>query len=179
MITEITGNKIRLREKRLSDAHNDYSWHADPELARLDGSLPTALTFERYVTRYTREMRFFTTTSRKVFAIENMDGLHIGNCAYYNIDRFSGETEIGIMIGDRDYWDSGYGTDALTTLINHIFRETIFKRLYLKTLESNKRAQACFKKCGFKPYMSMISNKDNFLYMEIYRKSWGKRQAES
>ncbi len=179
MITAITGNKISLREKRLSDAHDDYTWHADPELARLDGSLPTALTYERYLANYTREMRYFRTARRKMFAIETLDGLHIGNCACYNIDEFPGEAELGIMIGNRDYWDEGYGTDVVNTLLSHIFQETNLKRIYLRTLESNLRAQASFKKCGFKPYMSLISNKENFVFMELYHKNWKKRQTES
>lgn len=178
MMTAITGKMVRLREKRLSDARDDYTWHADPELARLDGGRPTALTYERYLTNYTREMRYSRTARRQVFAIETLDSVHIGNCAYYNIDEFSGEAELGIMIGNRDYWDKGYGTDAITTLVSHVFQETNLKRIYLKTLGSNLRAQASFKKCGFKSYLSLLSNKENFMFMELYRKSWEKRQAE-
>jgi hypothetical protein len=34
---EITGSKVKLREKFIDDAHDDYEWHRDPELAHLDG----------------------------------------------------------------------------------------------------------------------------------------------
>ena len=28
----ITGTKVRLRDKRMSDARDDYNWQSDPEL---------------------------------------------------------------------------------------------------------------------------------------------------
>ena len=34
----IAGSKVILRQKRLSDAHNNYTWETDPELAQLDAA---------------------------------------------------------------------------------------------------------------------------------------------
>ncbi len=98
---EITGSKVKLREKFFDDAHDDYEWHRDPELARLDGISPTRLTFEQYLSNFSREMRYFRTATRHVFGIETLGGTHIGNCAYYDIDEGAGETELGILIGNR------------------------------------------------------------------------------
>ena len=35
----MTNSKVRLRNKKLSDARNDYSWRTDPQLAELDAGL--------------------------------------------------------------------------------------------------------------------------------------------
>ncbi len=175
---EITGSKVKLREKSLDDVHDDYEWHRDPELAHLDGIFPTKLTFEQYLGSYSRGMRYFRTATRHVFAIETLSGIHIGNCACYDIDEDTGEAELGILIGNRECWDKGYGADAVALLVNHDFEKTKLKRIYLKTLEDNRRAQSCFKKCGFVPYVTMVMDGSPFVLMEISRRTWKKRQAE-
>ena len=167
----IIGSKIRLREKSLADAQNDYAWKVDPELARLDAAPQLTMTFSRYLSNYASELRYSLST-RHQFAVETQDGKHIGNCVYYGVNEAKGEAELGVMIGDRDYWDKGYGADAVTTLVNHIFYQTSLNRIYLKTLDWNTRAQKCFQKCGFTPYGHMARDGCNFMLMDIHRKQW-------
>lgn len=166
----IKGRKVVLREKRLSDGAEDYAWRCDPELARLDATPPSRLSFSEFLMSYAEELRY-PSSKRRRFAIDTLNGEHIGNCMYYDIDEKRGEAEIGIMIGDRDYWDQEYGADAITTLVRHIFRETGLDRLYLSTLNWNLRAQKCFAKCGFVPCGRVSRGRDNFVIMELKR-SW-------
>jgi RimJ/RimL family protein N-acetyltransferase len=118
----------------------------------------------------------YPTPNRQRFAIETLDGKHVGNCTYYGIDETKSEAELGIIIGNRDYWNQGYGTDAITTLVNHIFQQTKLNRIYLKTLETNARAQRCFEKCGFAPYGHLKRDGYNFVLMELNREEWEKQQ---
>ncbi len=171
----ISGSKIKLREKRLADAPDDYAWHADPELAALDAAPLLNISYPRYLDDYTSEMRY-PTPNRQRFAIETIDGKHIGNCTYYGIDETRGDAELGIVIGNRNYWNKGYGADAVTTLVNHIFHQTKLNRIYLKTLEKNTRAQKCFAKCGFTPYGHLRRDGYKFVLMELPREEWEKRQ---
>ena len=173
----ITSTKIRLRNKRAADAHDDYNWSHDPELARLDAAPLLAASFPQYLMDLTSALRYPSSTSQQ-FAVETLDGKHIGNCSYYNIDKTKGEAELGIMIGNRDYWDKGYGTDVVTTLVSYIFRHQKLKRIYLKTLTSNARAQKCFKKCGFIPYGRLNRDRHSFVLMELHRKQWEERQTD-
>jgi len=174
----IIGTKVRLRQKRLSDAKNDYAWQTSPELARLDAAPLLTLSFPRYLKDYASEL-CYPAPNRRVFAVETLEGKHIGNCVYYNIDEAKGEAELGIVIGDRDYWDKGYGTDAVTTLVSHIFRKTILQRIYLKSLEWNHRAQRCFQKCGFTPCGQMVKDGYYFVLMELHRNEWAERRKEA
>ncbi|MBA7644515.1 hypothetical protein ES703_52259 [subsurface metagenome] len=174
----ITGSKVKLRNKRLSDARNDYVWQTDPELTQLDATPLLTISYSQYLLDYTSGLRRYSNPNRHPFAIETPDGKHIGNCVYYNINEAKGEAEMGIMIGNRDYWDKGYGTDTVTTLVNHIFLQTNLRRIHLKTLDWNKRAQKCFRKCGFKPYGRLGRGNFTFVLMELHRKQWGKRQQE-
>lgn len=172
------GSKVKLREKRLADATDDYAWLTDAELAELDAvPLPTT-TFPQYLSDYTSNLRY-PPTIRHQFAIETKEGKHIGNCTYYGINETKGEAELGIMIGNRDYWDQGYGTDAVATLLDYVFQRTKLNRLYLKTLISNARAQKCFTKCGFIPHGHLKKDGYSFVLMELHRQEWQKRQAET
>ncbi len=174
----IIGSKVILRKKRLEDAQDDYTWRADPELSRLDASPPVTMSFPHYLLSYHNELNFPSFDSCR-FAVDTPDGKHIGNCVYYEIDKIKGEAELGIMIGDRDYWDKGYGVDAVTALVSHIFSRTNLNRVYLKTLESNRRAQRCFQKCGFTPCGRMARDGYKFLLMDVYRKQWKKEQGDN
>jgi len=173
----INGNKIRLREKKLADAPNDYTWKADPELARLDAAPQLTVIFSQYLSNYASELCYSPST-RRPFAVEILDGKHIGNCVYYDIDETEGEAELGIVIGNRDYWDKGYGADAVTTIVSYIFRQTNLNRIYLKTLDWNTRAQRCFQKCGFTSYGHMVRDGFNFVLMEIHRKQWEEHKTK-
>ena len=174
----IADTKIKLRDKRLVDALDDYTWRTDLELAQLDATPLLTITFPQYLSDYASELRYSSPT-RRPFAVETLDGKHIGNCVYYNINDTKGEAELGIMIGDRDYWDKGYGTDAVTTLVSYIFHQTKLKRIYLKTLNSNRRAQKCFQKCGFTSYGHLSKDGYSFTLMELHRKQWQEEQTET
>jgi len=174
----IIGNKVILREKNPADAWDDYAWETDPELARLDAAPVLSIPYSRFLSDYRSELYRSSTTNHR-FAVDTLDGEHIGNCSYYNLDETRGEVELGIMIGNRDYWNKGYGTDAVTTLVNYVFRQMKLKRIYLKTLDWNIRAQKSFQKCGFTPYGQLAKDGYNFVLMEIYRSQWRKKQAKT
>jgi ribosomal-protein-alanine N-acetyltransferase len=170
------GTKVRLREKKLTDARNDYRWQISPELARLDAMPLPDLSFSRYLLDFAATLRN-PSPKRRIFAIETLDGRHIGNCVYYNIDRAKGEAELGIMIGDSKYWGKGYGVDAVSTLMDYLFHELDMQRIHLKTLDWNERAQRCFLKCGFTHCGQRAENGHNFLLMEMKRECWQQRKA--
>ena len=75
------------------------------------------------------------------------------------------------MIGDREYWGKGFGSDALITMVHHIFYEVRLRRIYLHTLDSNIRAQRCFEKCGFAACGYLARRGYKFIVMELYP-SW-------
>jgi RimJ/RimL family protein N-acetyltransferase len=172
------GNKTRLREKKLSDARNDYRWQSDQELARLDAAPMLMLSFSLYLLEYATSLHQ-SNSHRYPLAIETLDGKHIGNCTCYDIDEKKGEAQLGIMIGNRDYWDKGYGSDAINIMADHIFQITNLQRLYLKTLCWNFRARKCFSKCGFTICGHLQRNGYNFVLMELKREDWEKLQGKA
>lgn len=171
----LQGKKVVLREMTVGDALQDYAWRCDPELARLDAVQPLQITFEEYLRAYEEELQY-PAVSRVRFAIDTLEGKHIGDCMYYGIDHRRGEAELGVLIGDREYWSQGYGADAITTLVDHAFGKIGLKRIYLNTLDWNQRAQRCFAKCGFVTCGRRDNGEHTFVVMELFRCSWEQRQ---
>ena len=165
----IQGQKVVLREKRLEDAEDDYAWRSDPELAAFDAVAPLRTSLSDFLVIYREELRYPSPRQRSL-SIEDMDGVHIGNCMYYDVSEQKGQAELGIMIGRKDYWSQGYGSDAVVTLVRHLFETTTLSRVYLHTLKWNERAQKAFQKAGFAPIGETQRNGQVFVAMEIFRR---------
>lgn len=83
------------------------------------------------------------------YAILTKDGCLIGMVSCYNIDRRRQTGELGVYLGDQEYWGHGFGTDAIITFIRHVFADLGFESMYLHTYESNVRAQRSYARVGF------------------------------
>lgn len=163
----LNGNHVKLRQKHLQDAVQEYRWRQDAELCELDAAAPITGTFQEYVHWYAADGT--ESNSSYVLAIDTLKGKHIGNCGCFNIDDVHREVEIGIMIGEKSYWNHGYGEDVLKTLVHQLFQNTHVDRVYLKTLDWNLRAHRCFEKCGFKTCGRLNHDEHKFLLMEMRR----------
>ena len=162
----IEGCSTNIRTKTIQDLTLDFTWRIDPVLCALDATVPINIPLNHFIQQEKDELKNPVPWSMK-FAIETKNGHHIGNCMYYDINIINEEAEVGIMIGDKNYWDNGYGTDALKTLVDYIFGYTSLKRLYLHTLATNKRAQNSFKKVGFSKVKKLRKDGMNFVLMDI------------
>ena len=176
-IDRLEGELVVLRPKRMDDVPADYMWRIDPELADLDATRPINLTIREYGRYQKDELQFPSPWSVRL-AIDTLhDDRHIGNCMYYDINRRRGVAELGIMIGDRRYWGAGYGTDAVRTLLDHIFTTTDLDSVYLHTLKWNDRARQSFAKAGFREIRAVFRNGYDFVRMEILRDEWDAAQS--
>jgi len=160
----LRGRKVILRPKELGDAARDYEWARDIELMRLDAAEPCGLNFSEYLSLYPEGL---SDVSRVQYAVETESGRHIGNCTVYNINEELGETEMGVMIGDREYWGKGYGSDTVRTILRHIFEEMGLRRVFLHTLDWNDRGMICFERCGFVPCGRIMIRGQEFIRMEV------------
>ena len=57
---------------------------------------------------------------------------------------------LGIFIGDKDYRNNGYGTEAIQLLLEYGFKYLNLHSIRLTLLSANERAHKCYLKCGFK-----------------------------
>ncbi|MCH7999123.1 MAG: GNAT family N-acetyltransferase [Chloroflexi bacterium] len=162
----VRSRKTVVRRKRMADAADEYAWRSDEELARFDASNPTRVPFPDYQRNWSFDMRF-TDTAGRSFAVEDENGQHIGNIMYYNIDTLRQEAELGITIGDQQFWGQGYGSEAVRLLVEHLLARMGFQRIHLKTLTWNRRAQRCFEKAGFVECGQTERGGNMFILMEL------------
>ena len=172
----VRGSRVLLRDKRLGDAQADYRWRCDPELARYDATRPLTMDYQEYLAIY-REEVLFPNPYRRSLTIEDEAGRHIGNIMYYNIDAMRGEAELGITIGVSQCRGQGYGGEAARLLVEYLLARMDFRRVYLKTLAWNRRAQRCFENAGFVECGRTYRGRNSFVLMEC-RREWLEPSAE-
>ena len=145
----ILGERVRLRPIERDDLPRFVEWFGDPEVRRhLMVYLPFSLAqeerwFENLLDRLERQ-------DDLALAIEAADGVHIGNIGLHGIDWKNRNGELGIAIGEKAYWDQGYGTDAIRTLLGLAFGEMNLHRIFLRVDADNGRGIRCYEKAGFR-----------------------------
>lgn len=142
---EEPGALVRLRLRTPVDAIRENLWCIDPEIVALDPHVGLI-------------------SNVQAFAIETLEGVHIGSCSVYNYSRYKGQ--LGILIGDKNYWGKGYGTDTMRLLINHCLTTMGIKHLWVKVLPENVRAQRCYEKSGFVRCGKIVVDGIEFIMME-------------
>jgi diamine N-acetyltransferase len=144
----ILGKKVRLRPIERDDLPRFVEWFGDPEVRRhLAIYLPFSLAQEE---RWFENLQGRLERQEDVLlAIETADGVHIGNLGLHGINWKDRSAELGIAIGEKAYWNQGYGTDAMRTLLGLAFRELNLHRVLLRVDADNARAIRCYEKAGF------------------------------
>ena len=150
--TVVRGRRVTLRHNSEGFSEEEiarrYRWSLDQELQYWSGSIPSASTLAQFrndIVATTHQL----DPRRDQFAILDECGVLIGMISYYNWTPERGTAELGIYIGERQLWDQGYGTEAVRTLLDHLFQTTSLRAMYLNTYATNERARASYQKVGF------------------------------
>ena len=140
------GTKVQLGPLERKHLSENVKWLNDPEVTKyLRFFEPIDIEGEQ---RWYEDL--LKDNSRKVYAIKIVDGEYIGNLQLSNINLHDRKAELGILIGEKNLWGKGYGTEAVQLALRLAFEGLNLNRVYLKTLTSNKRARRCYEKAGFK-----------------------------
>lgn len=145
----IYGKRVRLRGAEREDLPTFVRWLNDPAVRQgLDTHLPMSLAREE---KWFEDMMAHLP-EEQVLVIEVKRGSKwtpIGSCDLDDIRWKDRNAEIGIMIGEKKYWDKGYGQEAMLLLMAHGFDTLNLHRLYLYVFEDNARAIHAYEKIGF------------------------------
>ena len=142
----LAGNKVRIRNITRADIPLLVKWKNDPEIADLVRGAPINTTFEIESRRYEKGLGEYDTLR---LIIESLTGSSIGFISLGSIDKENRKAEVGMLIGEKRMWNQGFGTDALVTLLRHLFLELDFHRVGLEVFEYNVRAKKVYEKIGF------------------------------
>lgn len=147
----LQGSRIVLRGVRRDDLPILWTYANDAEVELTGGGdPPIPQSLERM------QAEFDSNASKggrdgTWFAIE-ADGKVIGQCGLFGWDKFRGVghgCELGIAIGDKSYWNRGYGREAIGLLLDYGFMYWNLHRISLETSSINLRAIRCYTACGF------------------------------
>ncbi len=141
----IRGQRTRLRAIEREDLPTFVRWLNDPEVRQyLAMYMPMSMAEEeRWFERQLED------PDSRIFAIETEDGGHIGNIGLHSIDWKNRKALLGIVIGEKECWGQGYGSDAIRTLLGFAFGEMNLHRVFLTVYDYNERAIRCYEKSGF------------------------------
>jgi len=169
--------RLRIRHKVHADAIDDFTWARDPEIARFNGTTPREQTLAAFLAEFDYDLAFGPPTRRQ-FAIESVDGVHIGTVMFYNASYAQASAELGMTIGPIEYRDCGYGREAAIAFLRFAWETYPFRSFYLHTLAWNERAQRSFAAAGFAPSAESRRNGELFVRMEARREWWLLRDIE-
>jgi RimJ/RimL family protein N-acetyltransferase len=144
----LEGTTVRLRAIEAADLERIHTWMNDPEVRRYVAiRYPGPRESEE---RWRKESAANSFAGGVRLAIETKDGRHIGNLDLRDVRPEDRAAQMGIIIGEKEYWNNGYGTDAVITLLRFAFHEMNLNRVSLHAFEFNERGLACYRKCGFR-----------------------------
>lgn len=133
------GEKVRLvpiDAERMLD--NYLRWLNDPQVTEwlLIGDFPLGRCAER---EWLQKMEQGTETDI-AFAIETLEGEHIGTSGIHRIDHRHGGATTGSFIGEKSAWGHGYGTDAARVRAQFCFEVLGLRMLRSSYLDGNERS---------------------------------------
>jgi RimJ/RimL family protein N-acetyltransferase len=139
------GQLVRLRARTRSDLPLFTKWFNDPDVTIFLANAYPALSIEK-------EERLFEgwIDDPNVFSIETLDERLIGNCSLFRVDTRSRSAELGIAVGDKEFWGQGYGGEAIELLLAYAFEHLGLHRVYLRFIDFNARGRRCYERCGFR-----------------------------
>lgn len=124
-----------------------FQWINNPELVQFNAPYKpvTDLQHSAWFEKITQ------ASNSCIFAIRTIDThMLIGSCQLFNFNDIARSAELQIRIGEPDYQNKGFGTQALNLLLDFGFNNRNLNRIYLHVFANNSRAQAAYKKVGFR-----------------------------
>ncbi len=142
----LTGHKVRLRALESFDYPLLTRWLNDSEVMYYWGKPGNSVSLAEVARD--EETKSLRGNSRK-YIIETLEGAAVGQIDYYDLDWQARSAWTSIMLGERDHWGGGYGTDAMRILLRYLFLDLGLHRVTLTTHATNERAQRSYRKNGF------------------------------
>jgi RimJ/RimL family protein N-acetyltransferase len=143
------GEKVRLVPlDRARHLDNALTWLNDPEITAwtLTGDWPiTRLAEEEFFDRAMRESKEDLS-----FAVETLEGEHIGFSGLHRIDWRHGVAVTGTILGRRDLWGKGYGADAARVRSRHAFEVLGLRLLLSEVMADNTGSLRMLQKAGYR-----------------------------
>lgn len=143
---KLVGDRIYLSPRNPEDVEDFVKWLNDFEITDYTGRSHKILTIESE-----KEYLNSNVDAEATFVIVDLSNDKMfGTVGLESIDHVNRAATLGVFIGEEDYRDKGYGTEAIRLILEYGFKYLNLYNIKLDVMGFNERAIACYKKCGFK-----------------------------
>ncbi len=143
---KLVGDNIYLSPRNVEDYEKFTEWMNDFETTDYIGSSGQVMSLlgeKKYLEEHIGDVASFAIVSLE-------DDKLLGSIAIEDINNTRRCGTLGIFIGDREARNKGYGSEAIKLLLDYSFNYLNLHSIKLNVFDFNKRAIACYKKCGFR-----------------------------
>jgi RimJ/RimL family protein N-acetyltransferase len=178
----LRGERLWLTALTRSDAAVMARWEYDSEYLRLLDASPARPRSEEEIARWLDSI--FRSPTDYTFGLRLIDTDDlIGWAQLDGVDWAHRTTSLGIGIGNRTFWDSGYGSEAIGLLLDFAFDELNLHRVYLTVFSYNQRAIHLYEKLGFqhegtyREHLQRDGQRYDMLLYGILSREWRQRRS--
>ena len=144
----IKGEKVGFAPLNRENLDKFRKWLNDLEVNKYTTLFGTVLTAEKEEEWYENQSKqddlcFFTIYSLK-------EDVPIGNCSLTGLEHKDRRGELGIVLGEKEYWNRGMGTESVRLLTDYGFTVLNLHSIRLQLKGFNKRALRAYEKAGYK-----------------------------
>ncbi len=157
----LAGERVALRPLTVEAAAVLATWMNDEEVTHFmfTGQRPmTAAQVAEEVRRQTEN------PANTVFLVEDRETrTPIGYAGLYDIHPTVRKAEFRVLLGEKEFWNRGYGTEVTELLTFYGFDRLNLNKVWLGVTDENKGAARAYEKAGFRV--------EGQLRQELYRNS--------
>lgn len=143
----LVGKRLYLRALSKRDLPHICRWANDPGIRGLTGEVTPMgeADAEEFLERVhkDRDRAWF------VIALKETDQI-IGEAGLLRMFRSWRSTDLSLIIGEREAWGQGYGTEAILLLLDYAFGYLNMHRVVVGVVGFNERALRFYQKVGFR-----------------------------
>lgn len=163
----LVGDKVVLREFNVNNLHDEryYLWMQDNDVTRFIGRPEYSKPFSfSLLEDYYGMIR---SSGTDMFFAMYIDDVFIGTVKLGHMNFVEMSVDVGVMIGNKHYWNSGIATDAVRTVCNYAFCVLGMRKVTGGCLAGNIAMARCFLRLGFKQEAAIrkeVAGDDHLLY---------------
>lgn len=140
--------RVYLRALELDDYKTSTKWRNDDEIwDNLVGR--KYFVSKEYEKKWVEDAIHNNSKDIKLAVCLKENDKLIGYIYLIDIDWFNRKANASILIGEKDCWGNGFGTESIILLIHHAFYNLGMQRISARQLLDNKASIKAFHKCGF------------------------------
>ena len=175
------GISVDLRRHRRADRDAFLRWYQDPDIALLLRHDLKPLD-ELQAQGYFDSIIMPASARGTCWAItEHGTGAIVGSTALVDVNERSRSSLFRLVIGEKDQWGKGFGTEATDLALAEAFETLDLVRVNLEVFGHNPRAQRAYLRVGFvqtgqhQEWVARALRQIDVIEMSITREAWKRR----